>query len=243
MDINNPLSSMPNMPHPFSGGLGNSSSNLYDNYGVSNDFSIQLAKMQELIALQQQKQQKHNLQDDISSFAADKIESNDSDQLKEDENEETLNLLDTPEAIGFNTSIKTDLDFNYLDTVIDKFFKEFMETSFENFKRKTKSLFESLNRAVDTPFDKENTHPSKTPYNTIMHSITTELSYLHESVQFTDEELNTFDKIQFKARFDYVVMTFEPLFPELANERYSLENEDETLLSTEKESNEDLETV
>ena len=51
MDINNPLSSMPNMPQPFTGGLGGADISPFDSYGVSNDFSIQLAKMQELIAL------------------------------------------------------------------------------------------------------------------------------------------------------------------------------------------------
>ena len=233
MDFNNPLSSMPNMPQPFSGGLGNPDISTFDSYGVSNDFSIQLAKMQELIALQQQKQEKNDLQEDIAIYTADKIESKDNDD--NNESDEKINLIDTPESIGFNTSIQSQIDYSHLEAVIDKFFEEFMETSFENFKRKTKSLLESLSRAMDTPFDKDNTHPNESPYNTIMHSVTTELRELHETVHFSDEEILSFSRSEFKARFDYVVMIFEPILPELKNEEFIIDSEDDSLLSLDSE--------
>ncbi|MAH81027.1 MAG: hypothetical protein CMP39_05055 [Rickettsiales bacterium] len=237
MDINNPLNSMPNMPQPFTGGLGGADISPFDSYGVSNDFSIQLAKMQELIALQQQKHEKTTINEDIGSQLSDKIELDNIEKDEDKKNEENnFNLINTPEGVGFNTSINPHIDLNYIGKVIDKYFEEFMETSFENFKRKTKSLLETVNRTIETPFDKTMENKKDSPYNVIMHSIKTELSYLHENVQFTDEEIVSMDRTQFKSRFDYVVMTFQPLFPELANTNFNIESnsENDNLLENER---------
>ena len=238
MSVNQFSSALSGMTNPLSGGQ-NQDTGYLSKWGIDDAFSMELEKMEKLIEEQTKKTMQSSTIDEQEHHChlCDKTDSIiDSKNNEEKENDENspINLIETPEGTSINTSIRPNINLNHITEIIEQYFENFMETSFTNFSRKTKGLLETVNRALQAPQTDDTIKNRKiNPYNVIVNSITTELTILYESVSFSNEEMDTFTKEQFIARFEHVLQTFEASIPELSKNKFPFELNNEDLLNSE----------
>ncbi len=195
-------------PNLFENSINNNSTP-FDNYGVSDEFSMELAKIQQLLALQKQNQTTNQAKPQVETDKTiPKSLNNLISQTKPTPLSQT-NLIKTPESTAFNTSITNYIDINHIENIISQFFEELDLTSKKNFKRKTKALFETLTRIMDTP----KSDSQKDIHTDIKNKFTAELSDNLNSIKSLSLEKKDNDEIN--ERIHHVITTFESLFPEI----------------------------
>lgn len=204
--MNNPLNGF-SAPNLFENSINNASTP-FDNYGVSDEFSMELAKIQKLLALQKQNQTNQAKPQVETDKTIPKSLNNLISQTNPTPLSQT-NLIKTPESTAFNTSITNYIDLNHIENIISQFFEELDLTSKKNFKRKTKALFETLTRIMDTP----KSDSQKDIHTDIKNKFTTELSDNLNSIKSLSLEKKDNDEIN--ERIHHVITTFESLFPEI----------------------------
>lgn len=205
--MNNPLNGF-SAPNLFENSINNVSTP-FDNYGVSDQFSMELAKIQRLLALQEQNQTTKQTKPIMET---EKTIPDSVNKLISQTNSTPLsqtNFIKTPESTAFNTSITNYIDITHIENIISQFFEELNQTSKNNFKRKTKALFETLTRIMDTPYNDS----QKDIHTNIKDKFTTELSNNFNSIKSLSVEKK--DNNEINLRIHHVITTFESLFPEL----------------------------